>query len=29
MSDGERVWRLLRGEELIAELVVTGGTSLG
>jgi hypothetical protein len=25
MSDGERVWRLLRGEELIAELVVTGG----
>jgi hypothetical protein len=25
MNDGERVWQLTHGEELIAELVVTGG----
>jgi hypothetical protein len=24
-SDGERAWRLMHGEKLIAELVVTGG----
>ena len=25
MGDAERVWQLLRGDELVAELVVTGG----
>jgi hypothetical protein len=25
MSEAERVWQLLRGDELLAELVVTGG----
>jgi hypothetical protein len=25
MGDGEQVWHLLRGEELVAELVVNGG----
>ncbi len=25
MSEAERVWQLVRGDELLAELVVTGG----
>lgn len=25
MNDGEKPWRLMRGEELLAELAVTGG----
>jgi len=25
MDHGEQVWRLMRGEELLAELIVTGG----
>jgi hypothetical protein len=25
MNHGEQVWRLMQGEELLAELVVTGG----
>jgi hypothetical protein len=25
VNDGERVWRLMQGKELLAELVVTGG----
>jgi hypothetical protein len=27
MNHGEQVWRLMQGEELLAELIVTGGTS--
>jgi hypothetical protein len=25
MNHGEQVWRLMQGEELLAELIVTGG----